>query len=365
MNKVIIKFLLAVSLLAIVMVVFVGCGDNKVEGGSTVNKATNSQNKEKILTAIVTEEEFQPTVRANGTLVPHRHAVIKALVGGQITSMPVDIGTKVKKGQLLFEVRKVNYELDLEQAEANLERAKVAVADREREKNRIENLYKEGSATEQMRDQIKASYEEALAALKQAQAIRDRAAQMLADSTLTAPYQGVITARYFQEGEYVNTGDAVVELMDLSILNAEIEVPEPYIGKIKQGEIAIVSILTNIPPVEGKVIAINPKVNVVNRTFLVKVEILNENGNLHAGMFCTTELLLPKEKGIPSVPAETIIHDEGRSYVWLIKNGKAHYQEVKEGDKVNGKVVILSGLEPGQKIVTSGFGILSEGTEVN
>ncbi|OGF63632.1 MAG: hypothetical protein A2Y62_01940 [Candidatus Fischerbacteria bacterium RBG_13_37_8] len=364
MNKVLIRIVFMISIFIGIMILAVGCGSNAENKAAGNNEMHKVQDEQKVKTALVEIEDFQPMLQATGTLVPRRYAELKALVGGEITSLPVDIGTKVQKGQLLFEIRKVNYELDLEQADANLARAQVIVADREREKNRIENLFKEGSATEQMRDQTITGYEEALAAQKQAQAARDRVAQMLTDCSATAPYNGVVTARHLQQGEYVNSADPVMEIMDLSILNAEMEIPEPYTGKINTGLAVTVSFLSDFEPVEGKVIAVNPKIDTMNRTFLVKVAVDNSNGRLHAGLFCTATFALPAEKDNPSVPAESIVRDEGRSYVWVIADGKAHSREVKEGVRLNGRVMILSGLQAGEKVVVSGGGGLTEGTEI-
>jgi len=360
------KILYVILAIVFAVVSMLGCAGDKV-GSTTATKENTSklQERVKVETAVVKAENFQPEFQATGTLFANRKIVLKALVGGEITFLNVDIGSKVKKQQLLFEIRKVNYELELQQAEANLARAKVIVADREREKNRIENLYKEGSATEQMRDQIITAYEEALAGLKQAEAARARMAQMLADCSNYSPYDGIITARFVQKGVYVNVGDPVVELTDLSVLNAEIEIPEIYAGKIKEGQNVIISFLTDHKPVTGKIVAVNPKINIMNRTFLVKAEVDNKNDNLHDGMFCTATFKLPVQKNIPSVPVAAVIHDEGRSYVWVISDGKAHYREVKEGDRLNGYVMIVNGLKPGETIVISGFGSLSEGQEIN
>lgn len=364
--KALMRIIFIISFLASVVVLSIGCGGEKA-GGEAADKADikKIQGTQKVRTETVVLNDFQSSLQATGTLVPRQHAVIRALVGGDITSLPVDIGSKVQKGQLLFEIRKVDYQLDLEQAEANRARAEVMVKDREREKNRIDNLFKEGSATEQMRDQAASGYEEALAALKQAEAARDRASQMLSDCSISAPYNGVITARYFQQGEYARAGDNVVEIMDLSVLNAEMEIPEPYAGKIQSGQPVTISFLSEFHPVTGKVVAINPKISTTNRTFLVKVTVNNNDGLLHAGLFCTAVFKLPVKKNSPSVSAEAIIRDEGRSTVWVVSHGKVYSREVQEGAKMNSKIMILKGLAPGEKVVVSGYGGLSEGASIS
>ena len=364
--KAFMKIMHILSLLSAVIFLSTGCGSNKAGVEATAKaEVRKNQGVQKVRTAVVELKDFHPTLQATGTLVPRQHAKIRALVGGDITSLPVDIGTHVQKGQLLFEIRTIDYQLDVEQADANLARAQVMVKDREREKNRIENLFNAGSATEQMRDQAISGYEESLAAIKQAQAARDRANQMLTDCTINAPFSGVITARFYQQGEYARSGDDIVELMDLTVLNAEMEIPEPYAGKIKAGLPVTVSFLSEFKPVEGKVVAVNPKIDTTNRTFLVKVSVNNSDGRLHAGLYCTAAFSLAVEKNNPSVPAEAIIRDEGRSMVWVVSNGIVHSREIKEGSKMDGNIMILKGLQPGEKVVISGYGGLTEGVPIS
>ena len=119
-------------------------------------------------TAPVELRNFQSRIQATGTLVPQRHSEIYSLAAGQVEKLPVDIGDPVSKGDLLFRIRTVDYRLALQQAKANLERAGVMVRDRKREKERIENLFAAGSATQQMYDQSQTAHEEASAALAQA-----------------------------------------------------------------------------------------------------------------------------------------------------------------------------------------------------
>jgi HAE1 family hydrophobic/amphiphilic exporter-1 len=315
-------------------------------------------------TAAVVLRDLSPLVETTGTLVPKRHAELRALSEGRIDELPVDIGRRVAAGQLLMQVRTVEYRNTLEQAEAALARATAALADREREKRRMEGLFKEGSATEQMRDQAATAHEEAVASLKEAQAHVSRARQSLEDATLRAPYDGVITGRSRQRGEYVARGDGVVEIMDLSSLEAEMEVPEPYAGRIPLGLAVSVKTRSGADSVPGKVVAVNPKVDLVTRTFRVKIEVDNREGKLQANLFCTATLELPAVADVPAVPIEALQRDEGRSFVWIIDGGKAVRRDVREIGRDDGFVFIEAGLTGGEQVVVAGGGGLHDGAEV-
>lgn len=333
--------------------------------GNTEEKTANkTEGTQKVKTGTVELRDFQPLIQATGTLVPRRHSEVYSLAGGQVEKLPVDIGDHVSKGALLFMIRTVDYRLALQQAEANLARAEVMVRDRKREKERIRNLSEAGSATQQMYDQTITSHEESEAALAQAIAARDIARQTLDDCAINAPYKGVITARYLEEGEFIGKGKKVLEIMDLSVLNAEMELPERYAGTVTNGLPVDLFFSYRKDTVEGTIVAVNPKLNPVNRTFLVKVSVDNPEETLQAGLFCTGRFKLPVKAQQMAVPAGALIRDEGRSTVWIIKNGKAYPRSVNEGEFFNGLVWILDGLEPGDTVITEGSGGLIEGTQV-
>jgi membrane fusion protein (multidrug efflux system) len=328
---------------------------------TTAKKAAGIQ---KVKTAPVELRDFQPIIEATGTLVPSRHTDVYSLAGGQVEKLPVDIGDTVSKGALLFMIRTVDYRLALQQAEANLARAEVMVRDRKREKERIKNLFNAGSATQQMHDQTITAHEETEAALAQAVAARDIARQALHDCTALAPYDAVITARYMEEGEFIGKGKKVLEIMDLSVLNAEMELPERYAGTVTKG--LPVNLTFNYRPesVVGTIVAVNPKLNPANRTFLVKVAVDNSDGALQAGLFCSGRFKLPVKEKQMAIPTETLIRDEGRTVVWIIQDDKAYKRMVKEGSFFNGFVWILEGLNPEDTIITEGSGGLIEGKPV-
>ena len=194
----------------------------------------------------VTRHDFSRTVQFTGTLQAKNHVGLRALVEGIIEKLPVEIGDQVEKGQLLFQIRLVDYQLRVRQAEAAIQAAKAAVhtsqvnvEDAKREMLRMENLYKEGSATEQMRDQARTAHDRAMALLEQARASvvqarvgLDTARQALKDCTVKAPYPGFVTGKFNEQGEYVRRGQVVVEIMDLGTLEMEAALPERYFQSI-------------------------------------------------------------------------------------------------------------------------------------
>jgi RND family efflux transporter MFP subunit len=328
--------------------------------------------------AEVTQRDFDRSVRFTGTLKPQNHAGLRALVEGTIDKFPVEIGDRVEKGQLLFQVRLVDYELRVKQAQSTIGVAKateltyrVSVEDAKREMLRMENLYKEGSATEQMQDRARTEHDRAAALLEQARATvlqarvgRDTARQALEDCTVTAPYTGFITGKFREKGEYVRRGEVVVEIMDLATLEAEVDLPEPYFEIVSTGSPVSVEVGSMQMRVDGEVIAVNPKIDPSTRTFLIKVRVDNREERLKAGLFCSGLLSLPSIKGAIAVPASAVLNDEGRSYVWVVQAGQVERRFIRAGVSAEDHVQAAEGLQLGEKVVVEGLGGLMDGTPV-
>lgn len=311
-----------------------------------------------------TRRDFRPTIEATGTLRAAREAELRALSEGQLESVPVDVGSRVGAGQTVFQVRPTEYRLDLQQADAAVVSAQVALKDAQRERERMAGLAREGSATGQMLDQAVSAAERAEAALGEAQARRDAARQRLADTTGAAPYGGVITARMLQRGEFVARGNPVVKIADLSTLHGEFEVPERLAGTLAPGMKADLVVRTTGEALEGTIIAVNPSIDPVNRTFLVKVAVPNPGLERQAGLFATARFELPPRLGSLAIPAAAVIRDEGRSYVWIVDGGRARTLPIREGIADGEWVEVLEGISPGQGVVTTGAGGLVAGSEV-
>ena len=343
-----------------------GCGSKKK--GNTSTEASRSSfrpDTATVETAEVQPHDFNKSIQSTGTLVAKHHAQLRSLVAGKIMRVNVDIGDYVKKGAVLAQIRQVDYKLALEQASANMSRAKAQYDNAKQDYDRIKNLYKAGSATAQQRDQTQSAYEQANAQLKQAKAALDDAKQRLDDTTIKAPYSGFITKRYLMEGEYTNVGQAAFDITNLSVLEAEMDLPEEYAGTVPTGLKVNISFLSNFDPVTGIVTNVNPSINTDTRTFTIKVQVKNPKFTLPDGMFCVGNFNLPTLKNKPAVPKDAIGESEGQSIVWLIRNGKAHQQQVTEGVSDGKWVMIDSGVKIGDTVAVSGTSILIDGYPVH
>jgi len=350
-------FLSILSLLILIAALAGGCGTPEDQAPPTVQER---EGRPLVKVAPVVRTDLSPQIEATGTLVATRHARLAALVGGRIDTLGVDIGQRVRAGELLFKVREVDYRLALSRAEANLSQVEALLREAERERLRADNLFRGGSATEQMRDQAMSAQERAQAAVSLAQAARDQA-----HCSIHAPYDGVVTQRFLEEQESVAPGTPVLEVMDLTVLVAEIELPERT--SLSIGDDTRVSLTTAFAPapLPGRIVAVNERIDPSNRTFLVKVAVDNQDFALKAGLFVTAHFSLPKVSGMLAVPGGALIRDEGLSAVWVVDGeGIAHRRVVQEKGLSGEMVWISAGLTEGEQVVVSGGGRLFEGAAV-
>jgi RND family efflux transporter MFP subunit len=350
----------------------------------TTDKQKASLHKEaalkpkRVSVAEVTTNDFDRSVRFTGTLRPEKVARLRALAQGNIDKIPVEIGDRIEMGQLLFQIRTVDYELRVKQARSTIgvaaatERTyQVNVEDAKREMLRMENLYKEGSATEQMRDRARTEHDRAVALLEQAKAsvLQARvgfatARQALKDCTVLSPYTGFVTGKFRERGEYARIGEEVVEIMDLATLEAEVELPERYVEFISTGSTVSMEVGSMDMQVEGKVVAVNPKIDSQTRTFLVKVRVDNPEERLKAGLFCSGLLSLPSIKDAIAVPSSAVLNDEGRSYVWVVQGEQVERRFIEAGVRAGDFVQAAEGLQPGEKVVVEGLGGLMDSSPI-
>ncbi len=366
----------AAILACTILLTSLGCNAAETENREKVSLSKEAALQPKsVSVAEVTQRDFDRSVRFTGTLQPKNHAGLRALVEGTIDKIPVEIGDRVEKGQLLFRVRLVDYELRVRQAQSAIGVAKatertyqVSVEDAKREMLRMENLYKEGSATEQMQDRARTEHDRAAALLEQARATvlqarvgLDTARQALEDCTVAAPYTSFVTGKFREEREYVRRGEVVVEIMDLATLEAEVDLPERYFESVSTGPSVSIEV-GSMEMVEGEIIAVNPKIDPQTRTFRIKVRVDNREERLKAGLFCSGLLSLPSVKGAIAVPSAAVLNDEGRSYVWVAKSGRVKRRLVQVGVSEGGRVQVTDGLQTGEKVVVEGLGGLMDGT---
>ena len=290
----------------------------------------------------------------SGTVEEESGTPLSFAMAGTVQKLHFHLGQRVAKGQLLATLDPTSMQNAYNAAHATLEQAKDAF-------RRMEKLHEKGSLPD-----IK--WVEVQSKLEQAVSMEQIASKNLNDCKLYAPYSGVIARKEVETGQNVMPGMPVAQLVTASILRIKIAVPETEISSIEVGQKATVRVSalggrTFQATVAEKGIVANP----LSRSYDVKLKVEVSHAELLPGMVADVSIRLP-EKGNGSyfiVPADIVQLDEkNTTFVWTVKDGKAHKQEISCGEYQADGVAVLSGLSPNDSIITEGQQKVCEGTEV-
>ena len=392
-------------------------------GGSKANVRKEDPNAntqpamvEGVTTAAAIKRELPRFFEATGSLAGDQQTDVAPQTSGKVVALGVDIGSYVRRGQMLIRLDDAELKLRVDQAAAQVEQAKAAVRQAEEkiglrsgqdfdpnrvaevaaakvaldlaDKNlrRAEKLIESGDVSRSFydeqrarRDQLKEQYEVALAQARQnyagvdvartnvanAQAALALARKNLSYAVIPAPLDGFVAERTADLGEYVSPQQKVVTIVRTNPLRIRIDIPEQAIPEVKQGQ--SVSITTSAWPDKnfaGRIARIAPNVSATSRTLTVEAEIENSSNALKPGQFATVRILQERADPAVLVPARAVVNEAGVSRVYVIKNGHAEQRLVQTGQTEGDLIEIKNGVAADELVATSNLELLSDGIAV-
>ncbi|HEY9108264.1 MAG TPA: efflux RND transporter periplasmic adaptor subunit [Roseateles sp.] len=302
------------------------------------------------------------TLSGTGSIAAWQEVVIGAEIGGQrLAQLNVDVGDRVKKGQLLAKLSPGTLEADLAAAKAALLEAEAAARDAHLTAERVKTLQGSEALSAQAIDQALAADAAAQARVAAAKA-RVQADQLrLSYTQITAPDDGVISARIATPGALVQPGQELFRLQRGGRLEWRAEVPGPELAQLRTGQLVRVQ-PSGAPPVEGRVRRIAPQIDAQTRNGLVYVD-LKGGEALRAGLFARGDFVLGESAAL-TLPQSAVLLRDGFSYVFRIDGTKVRQTKVQVGRREANRVEVRSGLAAGAAVVESGVGFLADGDTV-
>lgn len=284
----------------------------------------------------------------------------------------VDQGDWAKRGTVLAVVRQDSYKDKLGQAQAQLSRAQA-----EREKaqlsfDRVSALYSAQSATKPDLDSAKAQLDSTTASVSGAEAQAGEARTALADCSLRAPFDGWIVKRTVDAGSFVGPATNGFTIASTKTVKAVFGVPDTSINRVRVGQSLTITTDALSQPFRGRITAISPAADPKSRVFSVELTINNPKNSLKSGMIATLALdgaRLPQT--VSAVPLSAVIRNpqETNGFAVMIATGdseieSAHLRSVQLGSVYGNMIGIDSGLQPGEKVVTTGVTLIKNGASV-
>jgi len=314
-----------------------------------------------VTTQVLEPQVWEPSIKVIGTLRAVQGVNISTDLAGIVSEIAFDSGKTVRKGELLVQ-------LNSEQ-----EKAQLAAAQSKRDLSRLEarrkrELQSLNAAPAAERDAAEAELQRAEAACAEVEAL-------LARKRITAPFDGVLGIRQVSLGQYLNPGAPIASMHSLDPIQVQFNLPQQQMAAATPGRVLRV-ISEDRPELarDGTVSALDSQVNESSRAITVEGTLPNKDKALRPGMFVNVEIPLPKEEGVLVVPASAINYAPYGDSVFVVKagtsmDGKAakvvSQQFVKLGQNRGDQIRVLSGLAPGDEVVTSGVFKLRPGAEVN
>ncbi|MGC7846368.1 efflux RND transporter periplasmic adaptor subunit [Desulforudis sp. 1088] len=287
-------------------------------------------------------------------------------VPGKIAEVLVDVGDRVKAGQVILRLDAPEAaaavtlaesglrtaEINYASAKVNYERGKLLLQQEAISQAEFENMY------EKPYELAKEAYERtAPAQLAQARANYE-------NTILTAPAAGVVTARTADPGEMAMTGVPVVTIVDLDSVYVECGASEKQINRFKIGQEVMVKIAAvSAEPLRGKITHLSPVADPRTKAYNLKIELKNEKQLIKPGMFAEVDLGAEADEKV-LVPRDAVLSREGKTIVFVVENGKAMMREVRTGASDGRRIAVESGLNPGDRVIVTGQDILVDGAPV-
>ncbi len=300
----------------------------------------------KVTVVDLSDEEIVKTY--TGTLEGEKQAVIYAKIAEAVEAVHVREGQRIKADQVLIS-------LDKSGPSSRYQETLSLYRNAEKNYKKMEYLYGEGAVSESQFDAAKTQYEVTKAGFE--------AASQLVE--VQSPIDGVVTSLKVSKGDFLGPGQELATVATVDRLRVKFGVNAADVGSMTPGTMVTVSSADATRTAEGTVLSVARSADPVTRTFQVEVVFDNSKGAFQPGVFIRINIPLEQLTGVVVVPRQAVIARRGGEVVFVVSNGIAQEREVTTGADIGGRIVITSGLNAGDTLVTLGQDYLQDGVEVN
>ncbi len=320
-------------------ITFISCGNTDKKDSETTKEKVEVKVADVEVQNIPQTETYTATVESDvkNNIAPNTPYRIETIY--------VEVGDQVHKGQLLVQ-------LDA----SNLRQLKLQEENQKVEFNRISQLYSVGGASKSEYDNAK----------MQLDILTTQYRQLVQNTQLISPVSGVVTARNYDNGDMYSSSNPILTIEQLNPVKLLVNISETFYRYIKVGQ--NLDITLDAYPDEsftGTVSIVYPTIDETTHTFPVEVKVNNKDQKVRPGMFARATITMENAEHVV-VPDASIVKQVGAGdrYVYTYKDGKVSYDKVELGKHIGDKYEIISGVEPGSKVVIAGMSRLANGVEV-
>jgi len=315
---------------------------------------------EAVTTVVASEDRWQITLDAIGTVTAAQGVVVSADLPGIIAAIDFKSGARVHAGDVLVR-------LDTRQEQAQLAAAAAGEHLAQVNLDRLSTLRAQGVAAQSEFDQADAEAKQAGARARETRAVIDR-------KTIRAPFTGTLGIRQINLGQYVNAGQAIVPLQSLDLVYVDFAVPQQQMPDLQVGAEFFVA-LDGVQGIaaKGRITAVNSVIDLATRNVTVRGTLTNPSRRLLPGMFVKASVVVGESRPVIALPASAISHAPYGDFVFVVENlqgpGGATYKGVRQqlvrlGGSRGDQIAVLEGVKAGEEVATSGVFKLRSGAAV-
>ncbi|MFO7819436.1 MAG: efflux RND transporter periplasmic adaptor subunit [Halanaerobacter sp.] len=407
--------ILIITLVMVLTVgILAGCG-SKEEDASQEQKQGQENNGIPVETIAAETGEIVNHITVTGSAEAVQKTELTPELQETAAEINVNEGQEVQKGEVLVQLDQTDVKSSIAEAKAGLESAQAgleellagtreeeiaqltaqleeAKANYEQARNdyqRYKKLFEREAISKQKFESIKTQYisaesnyksaQESLrmaengpteeqikaqrAQVQQAQAQLNSAQLNLDKTLITAPFDGIVGSVNVDAGEMVGS-QPIVSLVDLNAVEIQTYVSENNVNRLKKGQDTAVDFNALEKKMQGEIKSISPALNDEEQAYPVEIEVSNGNNLIKSGMYAEIKLETERSKGNVVIPKQSLLRENGNTYVFVVEDNKAVRKEVKIGLTTTEEVEILSGIETGTEVITQGTNQVTEGNDV-
>ncbi|MDB6077180.1 MAG: efflux transporter periplasmic adaptor subunit [Akkermansiaceae bacterium] len=292
-------------------------------------------------------------LRITGELKGSQQANVAADASGKVVEAPIERGTHVKKGDVLFRLDDRSAALSLAEAEATLVSAQLKLDLQRTELARNEPLARTKAISDTDFQHFKIDFASAEASLDASKARRDMAEKTLKDATILSPFDGTVGERLVELGEYVSANSQVASLVATDKLRLVVNVPETSIGQIREDQTVTFTVPAYPAGVfSGKIKFIGASVRNSARDLIIEAEVPNKDGKLKPGMFAEGRISLGDEESV-TVPASSVLSEGPTRRVYVLIKDRLEERLVEAGETKDDLIEIRRGVSAGDAVVVT------------
>ena len=299
---------------------------------------------------VVKPGKLENTVSASGTIVANEEVELKPEISGKIVLLPLKEGNTVAKNELLVKINDADLQAQLKKLQLTYDLTQTQL-------KRQKELLAVNGISQQDFDVIQNTANTNKADI-------DYVQSQISKTEIRAPFNGMIGLKKVSDGTFINAGATIASIFQIDPVKIDFSVGERYAPYIQKGVKVIFNIDGIKENIEGEVYAVEPKIDMNTRTIQVRAICPNKNKAIFPGAFAHIQVLLKDIDDALMIPTEAVVPELRGKKVFIVKDGKAKSVPVETGVRTSSQLQVLTGLQAGDSVITSGIMQLKSGAPV-